>query len=794
MKAILLVLLLLYGVNTLELSTQHPLVTPNNASETFLVCPPAENFIQTHMAPDFETPQLVRRLDWFHDDSLIASYQQGKVNDMQMLASRIITSLALSHNFFQNQTVFKYLCIFKISRAYISVLCIITNKRYFRHLRILKSTKCLCRSQNLSQMLSSLIRPFYYLRIAPVQPEDSGTYRCRLETDPLFALTMSTAQVELTVMGECKHSSDQLRECDNVRKYQKKPVSFIYFPGTPSGRLSLCHLVPHSSYAIAIEVDNGFGPSPPARTIFITDETVPKWAPSNIRIVPSVGKASLTVHWNTPNISNEIITHYNLYYKYEKILAHSTTYSIRISASTSKGEGEGSKTQNATTDVAVPVPTEISNITFDCKDGVHLHWHSHHSERAHYHVEMKNRTRKLLFNTTINKVFFSIYSFNDSTNTCKNNNVLEFIIVFWSSTASLFGGYSSANSLHNLMFHCCLFTKGMLLKKKKEKCVYLEELNPLVYDLSRNENCKYRLQFEKYVFTSHIYYLNILLNEENIKFACLCFVVIRYLNIGAMEATRIRISSSAGSDYINANYIDTETLLLKKAGFFKEQYILCHEAIRQLIRHGITRVHSNLFHRYLHYLAEENVNGKTRIQMQYEDLCECKHNPRCVPPNDYIVLPGYHRQDEFIVSNWPTENEEFWQLVWQKNCQTVVLLVFIKERKMQHIFLISVSHGKCETETMLFLSIYIILQLCVRIVPVSRTAIEADFWGEIERIQKERLAYHDAPLLVINTGSWLMTPCTNQRMSSTIVHPSVLNETRNSTLSLSLAYNGSTGS
>ncbi|KAK6030845.1 hypothetical protein OSTOST_03009 [Ostertagia ostertagi] len=63
---------------THETSTQHPLVTPHNSSEIVLSCGPAENFIQTHMAPDFESPQLVRRLDWFHDDALVASYQQGK--------------------------------------------------------------------------------------------------------------------------------------------------------------------------------------------------------------------------------------------------------------------------------------------------------------------------------------------------------------------------------------------------------------------------------------------------------------------------------------------------------------------------------------------------------------------------------------------------------------------------------------------------------------------------------------------------------------------------------------------
>ncbi|ETN83586.1 hypothetical protein NECAME_07344 [Necator americanus] len=50
----------------------------------------------------------------------------------------------------------------------------------------------------------SFAKPFYGLRIAPILPEDSGVYRCRLETDPLFALTMSTAHVELAVMEENK--------------------------------------------------------------------------------------------------------------------------------------------------------------------------------------------------------------------------------------------------------------------------------------------------------------------------------------------------------------------------------------------------------------------------------------------------------------------------------------------------------------------------------------------------------------------------------------------------------------
>lgn len=47
-----------------------------NGTELLLKCPPAEQLVRTHMAPDFENPQLVRRLDWFHDDLLVASYQQ----------------------------------------------------------------------------------------------------------------------------------------------------------------------------------------------------------------------------------------------------------------------------------------------------------------------------------------------------------------------------------------------------------------------------------------------------------------------------------------------------------------------------------------------------------------------------------------------------------------------------------------------------------------------------------------------------------------------------------------------
>jgi hypothetical protein len=47
-----------------------------NGTSLTLECDPAENLVRTHMAPDFENPQLVRRLDWFHDEAIIATFQQ----------------------------------------------------------------------------------------------------------------------------------------------------------------------------------------------------------------------------------------------------------------------------------------------------------------------------------------------------------------------------------------------------------------------------------------------------------------------------------------------------------------------------------------------------------------------------------------------------------------------------------------------------------------------------------------------------------------------------------------------
>ncbi|KAK0399150.1 hypothetical protein QR680_002920 [Steinernema hermaphroditum] len=167
-----------------------------------------------------------------------------------------------------------------------------------------------------------------------------------------------------------------------------------------------------------------------------------------------------------------------------------------------------------------------------------------------------------------------------------------------------------------------------------------------------------------------------------------------------------------------------------------DQYIFCHEAIRLLLRHGITRVPTGAFLSYVKYLVSDELEGgKTRMQMQFEDACLCKHNPRCPNPDGYITLPGYHRADEFLVANWQTETADLWKVVWEKNCQTLLLIGsdFVAQKFW------AIENGPNRED-----------ELCVRILRVDPSSIEVDVWGELERIQGQRLQYHHSSLLLVD--------------------------------------------
>uniref|UniRef100_A0A1I8A7S6 protein-tyrosine-phosphatase n=1 Tax=Steinernema glaseri TaxID=37863 RepID=A0A1I8A7S6_9BILA len=183
-----------------------------------------------------------------------------------------------------------------------------------------------------------------------------------------------------------------------------------------------------------------------------------------------------------------------------------------------------------------------------------------------------------------------------------------------------------------------------------------------------------------------------------------------------------------------------------------DQYIFCHEAIRLLLRHGITRIPTGAFLSYVKYLVSDELEcGKTRMQMQFEDACLCKHNPRCSNPEGFITLPGYHRAEEFLVANWQTESADLWKLVWEKNCQTVLLIGsdFVAQKFW------TMENGPVGEMFLERREGHVILQnredeLCVRILRVDPSSIEVDIWGELERIQGQRLQYHHSSLLLVD--------------------------------------------
>lgn len=128
-----------------------------------------------------------------------------------------------------------------------------------------------------------------------------------------------------------------------------------------------------------------------------------------------------------------------------------------------------------------------------------------------------------------------------------------------------------------------------------------------------------------------------------------------------------------------------------------------------------------------------------------------------------------------MVGSWGNECEDLWRLTWQQKVQTIVILNQRDSfwRKLPSCIYdgeIQLQHGDN----------FVLLQkddqqLCVRIVNVSRADLDTDFWREIENVQKQRITYHDAPLLIL---AHKYPPSVPSPTDST------------STLSLSILFNG----
>ncbi|PAV89758.1 hypothetical protein WR25_22416 [Diploscapter pachys] len=399
-----------------------------------------------------------------------------------------------------------------------------------------------------------------------------------------------------------------------------------FFTSPLSSFLNICGLHSDSSYVISIEADNGFGISPAAKVPFETEASVPNWVPQNVTIKPSVERPEITIDWSKEgdpkwkmeslNVEKSKFTSYS----HRLInLAPDSEYKIRLSASSYKGEGKRSQEYVTKTDYPVPTPPEIKGISFDCKPkAVFIKWTSLVKlNESFYVVELQNASSKLVKNVNLAemtiknlslnseysiRVFSAIRSRADNKTLLKSpfGTVHRLVLKEECEYSSSLCNTNDPNhkclqlaqqpTYHRLAFITIVFAFILfffiviliarmaknrsvdlkLLLKKKEKCVYLEEVHPLVYDpvgfddipvelfygvcedLGRNNYVKYKAQFEqieKFSSTD---------NEDSaIQSDDTHLDKNRYLNIGAIDATRIRINSSTGSDYINANYIDS---------------------------------------------------------------------------------------------------------------------------------------------------------------------------------------------------------------------------------------------
>ncbi|OXA53024.1 Tyrosine-protein phosphatase 99A [Folsomia candida] len=169
------------------------------------------------------------------------------------------------------------------------------------------------------------------------------------------------------------------------------------------------------------------------------------------------------------------------------------------------------------------------------------------------------------------------------------------------------------------------------------------------------------------------------------------------------------------------NHIRTQRNFLVQT---EEQYIFIHDALLEGIESGETNVNKTYLSRYLHSLlsssyADEKSEVSSLLERQYKLVtqftpkdfnlasalkasnltknrnldCVCTDTYRValtpkpgVEGSDYInasFFPGYHRLQEFIITQHPLEatTPEFWQMLWDHNVQMVVVLSVIDNQE-----------------------------------------------------------------------------------------------------------------
>ncbi|KJH48568.1 hypothetical protein DICVIV_05312 [Dictyocaulus viviparus] len=163
----------------------------------------------------------------------------------------------------------------------------------------------------------------------------------------------------------------------------------------------------------------------------------------------------------------------------------STKYHFRLSSSNINGEGQRSAEYVAVTDVIAPGAVRIEVLTFDCNNGIELQFNATAHSLQICHVEVTNSTNTLRVNTTLNKlnvINLSLYTEYGVKARCSIKSTVD-------NETYLYGPWSQEQR----------FILGDSLACDD---IPVELFYGYCEDLARNQNAKYKLQFQQIEFAA----------------------------------------------------------------------------------------------------------------------------------------------------------------------------------------------------------------------------------------------------------------------------------------------------